>query len=245
MPGYKGFIELVLATGAAHDCDAREVREGDHFEYEFGTEGRLRHVPGAKNPRNRGRITHFYVVWKIRFGRAKFDVMSLDEVEDVRLKYSKQWGADKWARGECEAWYGIKTVIRRGAKQLPQNPKLTKFFAALHADEIEELGDAHVSTLTTDAPPDLGATAAAPARAPDPEPAEFEVMEEVPAPAPFTLPNWRGHPLSGKTLAECETAALQVLHKDLRGAADRGDNRFAVVLDRVSIELDERRNKAA
>lgn len=239
VPGYKGFIELVTASGAARDCDAREVREGDFFEYQFGTEGFLRHVPGAKNPRQRGRITHFYACWHIKFGYAKFDVMSLDEVEDIRLRHSRQWGADKWARGECEPWYGVKTVIRRSAKQLPQNPKLARFFSALQADEVEELGERVVSGAKGAEPDDRPNAAGIPA-------AEFEVIEETPAPPPpppFTLPNWRGHPLAGKTLAACDTGALQHLYKELSAARDlKGPSKEA--LDRIAIELDERRAAA-
>jgi len=133
VPGYKGFIEMVLASGAASECTAREVYEGDHFEYEFGTNDFLRHVPC--NSKNRGKLTHFYVIWKVKYGHKKFDVMSVEDVETIRQKYSKQW-----ARGPLEAWYGIKTVIRRSAKLLPQNPKLAKFFAAISGDEEQELG---------------------------------------------------------------------------------------------------------
>lgn len=135
VPSYKGLIELILATGAARSCEAREVRENDFFEFRYGSEPSLVHVPGQKNPRaSRGKITHFYVVWQIKFGYRKFDVMTMDEVEDLRLRYSKQWGEKAWRRGEAEAWYGIKTVIIRSSKQLPQNPKLAGFFAALQAD---------------------------------------------------------------------------------------------------------------
>lgn len=237
VPGYKGFIELVLATGAAHDCDAREVREGDVFEYEFGTEGRLRHVPGGKNTKQRGRITHFYVCWKIRFGYTKFDVMSLDEVEDIRLKHSRQWGADKWARGECESWYGVKTVIRRSAKQLPQNPKLSRFFAALKEDEAAEFGANPLTGAKADDAPRVPAERAHPVAA-----ASFE--EEAADAAPARLPRWRGHPLSERFIRDVETADLEELVAQLRAAEERGDTRYVELVAKIAAELDERRHAA-
>lgn len=235
VPSFKGLIELVLATGAARDCDAREVREGDLFEYEFVSDGKLRHVPGRLNAK-RGRITHFYVCWHIRFGHTKFDVMTLDEVEDLRLKYSKQWGGDKWARGECEAWYGIKSVIRRSAKQLPQNPKLSKFFAALEADQTEELGE-QVRTASTRAgePSDRPGTPA------EPIAASFEVVEETRGRAVVTLPNWRGHQLANKTLDQVDLLPLNQLYKDLTAAADKGDHRYDDLIGHIEAELEARR----
>ena len=169
VPGYKGFIEMVLATGAARSCDAREVRAGDFFEYEFGSDARLRHVPG----KTRGAITHFYVVWGIKFGATKFDVMTIDEVEDIRLKHSKQWGANVWARGKCEPWYGIKTIIRRSSKYLPQNPKLAQFFAALEYDQREEMGEAVIEGGVAEVS-DVPMAALAP-----PAPPEWERIPDV------------------------------------------------------------------
>lgn len=142
--GYKGIVEAVLATGAAHMCSAQEVREGDFFEYEYGTEARLKHVPA----KTRGAITHAYCVWTVKFGQTTFDVMSVAEIEEIRQRYSKQWKT-----GPLPSWYARKTIIRRSAKLLPMNAKLAKFFSALHEDEEMEFGKVIVApTAVDDAP---------------------------------------------------------------------------------------------
>ena len=45
--GYKGMIDLARRSGQLRDISARVVHEGDEFEYEYGLDERLRHVPST------------------------------------------------------------------------------------------------------------------------------------------------------------------------------------------------------
>jgi phage RecT family recombinase len=173
---YKGLCELMIATKAVRYIEAREVREGDVFEYAFGLEPVLRHQPIA---RSKAAITHVYCVLHLPFGRKAFEVMLAEEVEEIRKKHSKQW-----KEGPLPAWYAKKTIIRRTAKTLPKNPELAQFFSVLETDEInldEEIDDAtgHVKPAALAADP--GVTTPAPALGTGP-------VKEVPAPSGTRAP---------------------------------------------------------
>lgn len=123
---YKGYIELMVAAGA-RKVEAHEVREGDAFEYAFGTNAYLRHTPKAKQG---APITHAYAVVTLRGGVEQFEVMTAEEIEEIRAK------SKGWAKGQLPAWYARKTVIRRCAKYVPKTVRLS---AALAADELEPI----------------------------------------------------------------------------------------------------------
>lgn len=136
---YKGLAELMIASGTVRYIEAREVRAGDRFEYEMGLEPRLVHVPiGSKSGRRTLAITHVYCIVHLPFGRKAFDVMTADEVEEIRQQFSKQWKT-----GALPSWYAKKTIIRRLAKTLPKNPALAKVMSVIESEEeIEQLPDA-------------------------------------------------------------------------------------------------------
>lgn len=121
---YKGYIELMVAAGA-RKVEAHEVREGDDFEYRFGTDAWLRHTPKAKKD---APIIAAYAVVTLRQGVEQFEVMTAEEIEEIRAK------SKGWAKGQLPAWYARKTVIRRCAKYVPKTVRLT---AALAGDELE------------------------------------------------------------------------------------------------------------
>lgn len=121
---YKGYIKLMVAAGA-RKVEAQVVREGDEFSYHYGTEGQLRHVPKAKPD---APILAAYAIVTLRGGVTQFEVMSVEEIEEVRASKSKSW-----ARGPLPSWYARKTVIRRCAKYLPQSGRLVE---VLTEDEV-------------------------------------------------------------------------------------------------------------
>jgi recombination protein RecT len=130
---YKGIAQLLVASGAVRHVELRVVREGDDFEYEYGLDARLRHVPSADS---KAPITHAYVVFRLPFNRSAFDVMSIAEIDAIRQKYSKHWKA-----GPVPGWYAKKTVLRQAAKTLPKSEKLMRALRAIEADAEAEFGE--------------------------------------------------------------------------------------------------------
>ena len=113
--GYKGMIELARRSGQLSDISARCVHEGDEFEWEFGLDERLRHVPSPEPVEGRA-LTHVYVVAHFKDGGHYVDVMSKAEVDAVR-KRSKASERGPWVT-DYEAM-ARKTVVRRAFPFLP------------------------------------------------------------------------------------------------------------------------------
>lgn len=135
---YKGLIELMCAAGA-RKVEAREVREGDDFEYAFGSETFLRHVPLAPSG---AKIIAAWAIVTLRGGAQQIEVMTADDIDAIRKAKSKQW-----KNGELPYWYARKTVVRRLAKYVPRTARLQ---AALERDEVPLAG-------IEDLPPEVGA----------------------------------------------------------------------------------------
>lgn len=85
--GYKGLIELARRTGEITNIYAHEVYEGDEFEFSYGLEKNLVHVPCGEE--NESKITHFYAVYKLKDGGYDFIVMSKRQVEQHRDRFTK------------------------------------------------------------------------------------------------------------------------------------------------------------
>ena len=141
IPGYKGLMSLARRSGEIGSIEARVVYEKDYFEFEFGLNPVLKHVPARLPEEERGQITFFYAVARIKnFALPQFEVMSKEEVDDVR-KRSKAADSGPWVTDYIPM--GQKTVIRRLCKFLPQNAELA---TAIALDEKAEV----------DLPQDLG-----------------------------------------------------------------------------------------
>jgi recombination protein RecT len=117
IPGYRGLIKLVLQTGKVTKLVARAVHEGDDFDYAFGLQERLDHVPSQGG---RGQLTHVYAVATLEGGEHHFEVMTRAEVEGVAAR--SRSGNPVW-KSDFEEM-AKKTVIRRIFKVLPQSPEL-------------------------------------------------------------------------------------------------------------------------
>jgi recombination protein RecT len=117
--GYKGLIDLVTRKGDVVNIVAHEVREGDLFEYEYGRNETLKHVP-APNHR-RGELEYFYAYANMKNGGFAFHVMHISEIEKIRDTYSMSYKFDKtgsiWGKHFIEM--SLKTVIKRLIKYLP------------------------------------------------------------------------------------------------------------------------------
>lgn len=109
--GYRGMIELCRRTGLFTAIYAHEVRQNDAFEYEYGLYKKLNHKPAR---RNRGPVTEYYAVYHLKEGIPDFKVITREEVEEHRDKYSPSWNKQSkspWAT-EFDAM-AKKTILKQ------------------------------------------------------------------------------------------------------------------------------------
>lgn len=114
--GYRGLIELAYRSGQVKTIYAEAVHENDEFDYELGLEPKLKHKPAAKD---RGPVTHYYAVFKLVNGGEGFTVMSKEDIEEHKRKFSKaaNSGFSPWSTNP-EAM-AKKTVIKQVLKYAP------------------------------------------------------------------------------------------------------------------------------
>lgn len=128
--GYKGYIELFYRHDMASSIDMQSVYENDFFEYEFGTDGFIKHRPTLKN---RGEVIAYYAVAKLKNGGSVFKVMSKDECVEHGKIHSKSYtngSFDKnspWSK-DLDAMCK-KTVLLQLAKLMPKSVELQKALA--------------------------------------------------------------------------------------------------------------------
>jgi recombination protein RecT len=125
--GYKGLIDLARRSGQIVSIAAHEVREHDHFEYEYGLDEKLVHRPSMGE---RGNVIAFYAVAKLVGGGYAFEVMSNADVIAIR-DASQGWKtAVRFKKEASSPWgahfveMGRKTVLRRLFKFLPVSIEL-------------------------------------------------------------------------------------------------------------------------
>lgn len=133
MVGYRGLVMLAMRSGEVQRVEARVVREKDAFDYGYGLEPYLRHVPSREA--DPGSYVAAYSVIVYRTGERSFDVMSHAEIEAVR-KRSSAGSSGPWVTDWPEM--AKKTVLRRHLKLAP----LTVNVAA-KLDEIDPEVDEH------------------------------------------------------------------------------------------------------
>lgn len=130
--GYRGFVELTRRSGMVSSIQAHAVYRNDQFNFAYGLQDSLAHVPHMG--KGRGEIVCFYAIAKLKDGGYHFEVMSKDEVDQVRSS-SKAKDSGPWVDHYAEM--GKKTVIRRLVKLLPLAPEIQRVAAA---DEQREVG---------------------------------------------------------------------------------------------------------
>lgn len=149
--GYKGLIDLAYRSGDIKDIQAHEVYENDDFQYEYGLEPKLRHVPAV---RDRGNVIMYYAVFHMTNGGYGFEVMSRDDVVAHAKKTSQSYGSNysPWAKLFDEM--AKKTVVKKALKYAPIK---TDFVRALSTDETikthisESMADEDDETVTIEA----------------------------------------------------------------------------------------------
>lgn len=125
--GYKGLMDLAYRSGEVSSIQAHEVHENDVFEYEYGLEPKLKHIPAVKE---RGSVIMYYAVLKLKNGGIGFEGMSREDVEKFAMKKSKAYRSGPWQTDFDEM--AKKTVLKKVLKYAPLK---TEFARAVATDE--------------------------------------------------------------------------------------------------------------
>lgn len=127
--GYPGLLTLAYRTGEYKQIYAMQVYAGDEFEYEFGLEPKLVHKPSGTPT---GEPPHYYAVYRLVNGGYGFAVMSRQEVEQHRDRFSPsaKRGKSPWVT-DFDAM-ALKTVLKKALKYAP---KSVEFASAISSDE--------------------------------------------------------------------------------------------------------------
>ncbi|MBM3210571.1 hypothetical protein FJZ33_00005, partial [Candidatus Poribacteria bacterium] len=133
--GYKGLAELFYRHEKSVNLAWGIVRKNDEFEFEYGTQAKLRHKPAIID---RGEVLGYYVIAEVQGGAKPFMFMSKEDCMEHGRKHSKTfdqktnqfYSSSPWAK-EPDAMC-LKTVLIQLAKLLPLSIELQR---AIQADE--------------------------------------------------------------------------------------------------------------
>ena len=139
--GYKGMIELARRSGQIVSLGAHEVHENDVFEFEYGLQEKLRHVPSLKN---RGQLIAVYAVAHFVGGGHQIEVMSKEDVDKIRAT-SKSQNSTPWVKFYNEM--AKKTVIRKLFKYLPIS--IEKLQLAMQLEDAADSGNQNFKEILT------------------------------------------------------------------------------------------------
>ena len=139
--GYKGLINLAHRSTRVGWVDAKMVYEGDKFEFVYGTDPKIVHVPCGEWREEK--ITHAYAVVKRANGFATFEVWPRDRIMAHKEKFSpsQSKAESPWNRTP-EPMY-LKTVLRQALKYAPASTDLQ------YAIGMDEMGEAGVNQNLT------------------------------------------------------------------------------------------------
>jgi recombination protein RecT len=161
--GYKGYLTLARRSGELSSISSHVVREGDDFEFEYGTDEHLKHKPARDNT---SAIIYAYCVAKFKNGSSTFEVMTKADVDAIRAR-SKSAHNGPWVTDYEQM--ARKTVVRRLMNYLPLSIEIAR---AAAMDGQNEVGVQDMSEIL-----DVEATEV-PQEQPAPKPDSLEAMAE-------------------------------------------------------------------
>jgi recombination protein RecT len=142
--GYRGMVELAYKSGRVKRIEAHVVREGDAFDFRYGSRAFLDFTPDGE-PGERTR-TGAYALAELTTGGKPFVVLSPGEVE-ARMKRSAAHARpdSPWQTDTDAMWR--KSAVRQLQRWLPQTPESAHGLETdetvpdLLADDVQEVGD--------------------------------------------------------------------------------------------------------
>ena len=138
VPGWQGLADLVARAGRASVWTGA-VYQGDQFEYEFGTNPHIRHIPDESgNAPTPDQLTHVYAVGRIKGAEYPIiEVWSTSKVKAHRDRFNKV-GAKHYSFQHFEM-YARKVALLQVIKYMPKSVELQK------AEDLESASQAGVT----------------------------------------------------------------------------------------------------
>jgi recombination protein RecT len=120
-PMVAGYIKNLYEHPDVALVDAAAVFANDHFRFVRGDDPRLEHEPTMTD--EPGEIVAAYLVVKLKNGQIKREVMPRRDIDKARAtsKSNTEGPNSPWSKWPDQM--AIKSVIKRGAKQLPKSNK--------------------------------------------------------------------------------------------------------------------------
>lgn len=112
--GYRGLMDLAHRSGEIKNIEAHVVYENDEFDFEYGLNSNLRHIPAKKD---KGEPIWVYAIFRLKNGGYSFEVASYDDCIAHGRKYSKSFSNGPWTTEPEEM--AKKTVLKRVLKYAP------------------------------------------------------------------------------------------------------------------------------
>lgn len=135
MASYQGLVKLLTDTGSVKMAYSHCVYKGDEFEITLGGEYSLVHKPKFISKE----VTHVYAVGLLHDGNKQFEVMSVDQVHEIRDR-SDGYKAYKEGKAKTAIWVSDfdemarKTVLKRLCKYLPKSNEWDRVNEAIELD---------------------------------------------------------------------------------------------------------------
>lgn len=140
--GYKGLVDLAYRGGQIKKIEARCVYENDKFEFEYGIEEKLRHIPAMTN---RGDVIAYYAVYKLDGGESVFTVMSKEDILLFAKAKSKTFNNGPWQTDFDEM--AKKTVIKKLLKYAPLKTELARAIGSDYTVQNLEVEDDEIKII--------------------------------------------------------------------------------------------------
>lgn len=121
--GYKGLIDLALRSKQYRRINARAVDEADTFDFAYGLDEHLTHIPARKPT---GNSIYFYAVYELDNGGKSFVVWSREQVMAHAEKYSKAYNTSDSPWKSAFDQMAKKTVLIDLLRYAPKSVELAK-----------------------------------------------------------------------------------------------------------------------
>lgn len=164
--GYQGLLTLARRSGQISNIDAGYVMDGDIFEFSKGFDVNLRHIENSPHRRDGWKdafegegeerrltqnkaweyITFFYAFAKLTNGERHIEVMTKEQIEWHRFRYSKAARSGPWVDNPIEM--GEKTPLRELCNLLPSDEEDNLLGKAVALDRQLEEGQPQTIEVT-------------------------------------------------------------------------------------------------